>query len=238
MDDKEKKTDLPFSLDHLAKSHLGDVGSQTPGGFQIPNLFAGQSSSAMAPPGFAVSAGVQIPNIFEKKEIASPASGFQIPDLFSNNKENQGSRNAKQPDFQIPDIFGKPSADVKAKNDLPMLDPSSIDLMSALRLDSLPTTSEDPLKKVVPLMPKTKSSKDELIDQLETLNLRSNDGVECSAFGHVLCRDWTDDNRPRRKRVKVKSPILPSDIVPFKFDTPSPDDIVMKAQSRVFTRPS
>ena len=49
----------------------------------------------------------------------------------------------------------------------------------------------------------------------------------------MLCRERTIKNN-----VKYKVPFVCHKIKPFDFSTPSPDDVVLKAQEAVFRRPA
>jgi len=68
-----------------------------------------------------------------------------------------------------------------------------------------------------------------------------------SPFGRVLCKSWKPKRRKQlanamKKCHKITRPEaitnLPAQIKVFKFDQPSPDDVVRSAQSKVFKRPT
>ena len=71
-----------------------------------------------------------------------------------------------------------------------------------------------------------------------------NEKTKPSAFGYVLCRQWKENRNKALKGVKF-TPTSPAkrdhtvrsnQIQPFLFDVPSPDDIIIAAQSKVFGR--
>ncbi len=57
---------------------------------------------------------------------------------------------------------------------------------------------------------------------------------EPSGFGLVLCRRWGQGENEGRE--VLRPPKRHEKLVHFLFDSPSPDDVVLKAQSQVFKR--
>lgn len=61
--------------------------------------------------------------------------------------------------------------------------------------------------------------------EFEDLKIESNLFSEkCSPFGKILCRKW----RFSRPRILHKEGVLPPRIMRFDFNTPSPDDLILK----------
>ena len=178
-----------------------------------------------------------------KPNCVASTSGFKIPSLFGN---KEGS-------------IDTGSQSISLIKDSTSSTKPSIDLSSAIL-----TKEERALKSVSPEHGRIKSSSlDEVDKRVESsqqlissidLLITSSDNVfdeviknektKPSAFGHVLCRQWKENRNKASKSVKF-TPTSPvkrdhtgrsSQIQPFLFDVPSPDDIIIAAQSKVFGR--
>lgn len=203
-DQDKDKTNSGLSLDALAKSHLSNTQNSNQG-FQIPDLF-GQSSTAKS------------------------NEQFQIPNLFG------ASSKPKQGDFVIPDIFGQSSSVSPPKKRKEDGNKTPIDLMTALNLgkkssESVSEVSSNLAKLEVKSTSKVDKAINDFYRQLTHFSSKNNVSNESSSspFGRVMCRKWEETNlRPLDLRPKDK---ISSKITPFAFDTPSPDDVVLNAQS-------
>ena len=174
----------------------------------------------------------------------STASGFTIPSLFgecSDNTSSQSLNKLQNNNYRIPpNSFVGPN----------------IDLSSALLLkeerpqrQSVPEKEQDTQYQLVSL--KTTVSTDQLISSIDLLlsNVNTETAIKTlktdpSPLGQVLCKQWKLKGHKKVKNSEisctphVKKELIDSSrkIKPFIFDVPSPDDIIIAAQSRIFGR--
>lgn len=168
--------------------------------------------------------------------------------------------------FKIPSLFGDVSAPATCRlpfttpnvPNLNSLPGKSIDLSSALLpRDERPTKYLSAEKeKVDHIQPsssrKNIASSEQLIATIDLL-IPSRDNVDSnvqnqkktpSSLGQVLCRQWKLNKQKRYRNLKEgpDSPLKKDfaqnskRIKPFLFDVPSPDDIIIAAQSKIFGR--
>ena len=112
--------------------------------------------------------------------------------------------------------------------------------------DLIEDTSQSTVDKKTDSSQKLISSIDLLISSSDTEfdKFIKNEKTKPSPFGYVLCRKWKE-NRNKVSNNQKSIPASPvkrdpmaktKHIKPFLFDVPSPDDIIIAAQSRVFGR--
>ena len=212
------------SLDALASLHLEKSEASAGSGFSfdLDNLGLG----------------------FEKKNQTSSGSDFTAKD---GNKENFG--------VKIPSLFETSLASETTLTSITTtVKPSNvddIDLTSALlgkasliSSSSSVASSIRKSKKVVRendanLFVESRNIFDELNIMAES---RKRQNVSCSVAssqtpskaGRVVCRMW--ERRPVAVCVDRRSVKTTPTLLPFKFDSPSPDDVIKMAQSTVFKR--
>ena len=190
----------------------------------------------------------EVPSLFTPPNDQEDRGSFSLLAMAQNHLQQANGSSTTQ--ITIPDLFSLQPSTMSTPLIIPDLfsssreSSSSIDLMSALTLSpsSLSSlTSPEDSKVSIPALMKANLSETP-VEACQTLSLMLPTIPEAtaSAFGKVLCRKWP---KSRRKR-KVELLLRPQDnlleqtrsIVPFDFSTPSPDDVVRKAQSKVFNR--
>jgi len=209
-----------LSLSSLASNHLSCASANTKSGFQQGSTNSGLSLSSLA-----------------SNHLGSGNNG--APSLGSLGSSSSGGiPNSSQ--FTIPAIFGpkpvttpSPCTDKKQRDKERSVSPDvEIDLMSALNLssagqESLTQLKED-IKEEVKIVELTVPDLSRIKSDLRKRKR--------SEFSKVITRKWA--------RREVHNPVIISlptnNITVFQFTEPSPDDIVMKAQSqsKAFNRPS
>jgi len=208
-------------LSSLASNHLQSAAAGSPNAMVIPDLFGGGLTGA---------------------------GNTNSSDLSSLAKKhlNIGQSNADTvPD--VPDIFGsgKATSDEEslAANDYSPPSGSDLSLLSALKLADDVRQQQDSQKSEDSSNRKDNSkaewtsrqrshSEAFVIERISSVKAKRFSSSS-SAFGRVICRRWRDRRRPRRQ---VRSQHDGS-ITRFAFDVPSPDELVLAAQSKVFKRP-
>lgn len=225
------------------------------------NLKIGQatnlgSNSTLGPSSVSLSGTKQLPNISlstlaKEHEINKPVnvastSGFKIPTLFGNTSESIGSG------LQTSNL-------TKDLTNLTGSTKPNIDLSSAiLTKEERSSKSVSPKKDIISLAPEDKAEKSDdssqkLISSIDLLISSSdtvfdevikNERLKPSPFAQVLCRQWEEkrtkasNNRKSIPNSPLKKEYMASNrrLKPFLFDVPSPDDIIIAAQSKVFGR--
>ena len=240
-DDEKSNVGDDFSLDAIAKLHLGQTSE--------PSLNFG------AVPNWNLNV-IKLPEEEEDKNNESPLDALVKLHLEQSNAENSfrltdldfslSSTNKSSPqkddilsvkEFKIPSLFdsinkGTENSD---KNKI-----SEIDLTSALlQKSSLNKTKTKAVKL------KDKNLYIDSTNILEEFGLLLSEHSDIrrpnqirvplrpSNVASVVCRQWD------RRRVLLpvrKTSVIRNDIQPFSFDTPSPDDVVKLAQSKLFGR--
>jgi len=216
------------SLSLLASNHLSSAPSTTGLG-SCSGLSLGSLASTQIGDGNSVSSslGGTSSSGLSLSSLASShlGDGTSVPSsILSGSVQNTSQ-------FKIPAIFGvktSPPHNQKERSVSPELE---IDLMTALKLES---TGQDVLKPEEEKMEKVKTVELAVPDlsRIESeLSKRKR-----SEFSKVITRKWA--------RLAQTPPVVISlptnDIHVFQFTDPSPDDIVLKAQSqsKAFNRPS
>ena len=244
------------TLADLASSHLASQqkfgGLSTSGReFQIPDLFGTSDSkedkentNLVIPDLFGTkkSSDLVIPDIFGTSKD-SKNSDLVIPDIFGTNKDSKSS------DLVIPDLFGTQKKTSTTDLDLSSLalpNGDGLDLMSALK----PKTSEKgngPISKAK-VSTRTKADRAKERQRKIALILNSIQVIDCETANpnrltqkSTLARVLSNCDRSRiLKRKYYTHPKVSeknsTEVQEFLFDTPSPDDIVKKAQSFSFNR--
>lgn len=180
-------------------------------------------------------------NFSSGTQSVSTASGFKIPSLFGS------------PSNSIPSVLTteKTEKAVNSTNN----HRTNIDLSAALLSNdekSKNQSSQNKPKRAAkqPSSAGSKSiSNKELVDSIRLLipsgpsiDLKICGKREPSPFGKVLCKNWNRHNRPKTLTTLSASPskkyLLKNSkkIIPFMFGEPSPDDIIIAAQAKVFGR--
>ena len=213
------------------------------------NLPSGQSSvtlpSTKQLPNISLSTLAKQHETNNSVNLAS-TSGFKIPSLFGNTSEpNVSGLQANNSITKLANLTGptKPNIDLSSailtkeerfyKSFSPKKDIINLDVKRSA------DESEDSVQKLV-------SSIDLLISTTDTVfdEVIKNEKIKPSPFGHVLCRHWKEkrDKAVSDIRSNPLSPLKKDSmanhrqIKPFLFDVPSPDDIIIAAQSKVFGR--
>ena len=163
--------------------------------------------------------------------------------------------------FKIPSLFGSPSNTIasvlpteKTLN-LTNNHRTNIDLSAALLStdEKYKNQSSQNIPKLTAKQPSSGGSKSisnkELVDSItllipsgQSIDLKICGKREPSPFGKVLCKNWNSNNRLKTLTTLSASPskkyLLKNSkkIIPFMFGEPSPDDIIIAAQAKVFGR--
>lgn len=253
-----------LSLNDLAKAHLNQASKTDSSPFPstglklnlaFNDLKIGQatnlgSNSPLGPSSVSLSGTKQLPNISlstlaKEHEINKPVnvastSGFKIPTLFG-------------------ESIGSGLQTSNSTKDLTSLIKPNIDLSSAiLTKEERANKSVSPKKDIISLTPEDKAVKsdDSSQEQIASIDLLisssdtvfdeviKNERLKPSPFAQVLCRQWEEkrtkasNNQKSIPNSPLKKDYMASNrrIKPFLFDVPSPDDIIIAAQSKVFGR--
>ena len=238
-----------LSLGNLAKQHLS---TKNPPGPPLPSLGAlaqttrGPSLGALA-----------------QSHLSSP-SAPSLGQLAGNHMAASSSSTIVNQGFNIPNLFGtKPLTTSNAAPSLSALNAKkeptktiepakTIDLMQALRLAPDPTAKAEatPGENVNvnatrpdPCQAARHAIFDDLRRQQEQQGIISpSKQSRLSALGQVLCRERKATTFRRKMPSRITTTrTAEKDMkatVAFDFSTPSPDDVVLKAQSVVFRRPN
>ena len=214
----------------------------------IPDLFGTKKSSDLVIPDIfgtskdSKNSDLVIPDIFGTNKD-SKSSDLVIPDIFGTNKDSKSS------DLVIPDLFGTQKKTSTTDLDLSSLalpNGDGLDLMSALK----PKTSEKgngPISKAK-VSTRTKADRAKERQRKIALILNSIQVIDCETANpnrltqkSTLARVLSKCDRSRiLKRKYYTHPKVSeknsTEVQEFLFDTPSPDDIVKKAQSFSFNR--
>jgi len=201
-----------LSLNALASTHLS--GSSVP--------------SESKPPGLSL-------NSLANTHLASGSAGLTSLGSFSTSNSSSSSSTSQK--FTIPAIFGPKNSPpvitggISAHKERSVSPEVEIDLMSALKLGAGGQevledmkTEEVEVIKVELVVPDISRINSELRKRKR------------SAFSKVITRKWARSDIPTKVIIR-----LPTNNIPvFQFDQPSPDDVVLKAQSqsKAFNRPS
>jgi len=231
---------LNLDFNNLKLGQATNLGSNSPLGQSLVSL-----SSTKQLPNISLSALAKEHEVNKSVNVAS-TSGFKIPALFGNTSESIG--------------LGLQATNLT--KDLSNLTDSSkpnIDLSSAiLTKEERSNKSVSPKKDIISLAAENKAVKSddsnrELISSIDLLISSSdtvfdevikNERLKPSPFGQVLCRQW-EEKRAKVSKDKKSIPNSPlkkdymasnKRIKSFLFDVPSPDDIIIAAQSKVFGR--
>ena len=163
--------------------------------------------------------------------------------------------------FKIPSLFGSPSNTIasvlpteKTLN-LTNNHRTNIDLSAALLStdEKYKNQSSQNIPKLTAKQPSSGGSKSisnkELVDSIrllipsgQSIDLKICGKREPSPFGKVLCKNWNCNNRLKILTTLSASPskkyLLKNSkkVIPFMFGEPSPDDIIIAAQAKVFGR--
>jgi len=214
-----------ISLSSLATDHLvSESMTMKLGSFNSSNSMAVPFEQAPRPTGFTV-------NSLTPQNLTSTSSskqGLSLGSLASNHLSSNSTSAtlASSSQFKIPAIFGPKVStgsveiyQLRARSASPE---AEIDLMAALQLSSV-------VQEVAEEVEKPCAAKKIVLSVPDLLELKSNlRKRKKSPFSQVLTRKWA-----RTNPFKQISIILPSsDVQLFRFDIPSPDDIVLNAQSQ------
>jgi len=221
-----------ISLSSLATDHLSESMTTNPQSINFSNHMSVSSDHAPRPSGFTL-------NSLTPQHLTSTLSsepGLSLGSLASNHLSSNSTSASMvgSSQFKIPALFGPKVSMGTYKNHQQRARSASpeseIDLMAALQLGSVvqevAEEIEEPCvaKKIVLSVP-------DLFKLKSNLRKRKK-----SPFSQALTRKWA-----RTIPFRQLSIILPSsDVQLFQFDIPSPDDIVLKAQSqsKAFNRSS
>ena len=219
------------SLGALASNHLSGPQAARPSlGALASNHLSGSSA-----PSESQALGLSLGSL-ATTHLAAGSSGLTTSSLGSFPKASvDSSLSSTSQQFTIPAIFGAKTCPPTIKGGLPKERSASpeveIDLMSALKLgaggqDILEETktAEVEVVKVELVVPDISRISSELRKRKR------------SAFSKVITRKWARSDPP----IKVVIRLPTNNISVFQFDEPSPDEIVLKAQSqsKAFNRPS
>ena len=227
---------IKMDLNSLAAQHLGQLSSNTDTGIQIPDLFNCQG------PG-TDSKSSNIPDIFGSADSDKPGTTLEIPDIF---QSESACQEPSLPDFSNVDLTSR--APGPSLEQLSLSSPNkrtngdgAIDLMRALTLSQsvqiqkAKTDMNSSGKQV--MIPDMVSSFRVLVKlpAEKTIGRKS----QPSFGGRVITRRWI--KRPRLVMSDMTAQgyrrfVASEKVQPFDFSTPSPDDIVLKAQAQVFRR--
>ena len=176
----------------------------------------------------------------------STSTGFKIPSLFG--QQNQLPDTSTKKNISTPNPLSGAQIDLSAalllkdrqiKQQLPENDSTILKLSE---LSKGRNATADQLLASIDILLSTDSSSD-------YSNIK-NQKRKPSPFGHVLCRKWKQNHTSTLsgslfkdlcsispiKNYPTKSPSRSKSIKPFRFDAPSPDDVIAAAQSKVFGR--
>lgn len=215
------------SLGALASNHLCESQASRPtlGALASNHLSSSSAPSESKAPGLSLSS-------LATSHLAAGSSGLATTSLVSFPKAStdSSSSNTSQ-QFTIPAIFGPktcPHTIPKERSASPEVE---IDLMSALKLGAAgqdileeTKTAEVQVVKAELIVPDISRISSELRKRKR------------SAFSKVITRKWARSDPPTKVTIR-----LPTNNIPvFQFGEPSPDEIVLKAQSqsKAFNRPS
>ena len=221
-----------------------------------PTNLGSSSNSLFGQSSISLSDTKQLPNVSlsalaKEHETKKPvdvatASGFKIPSLFGNTDNSIGSgsqHNSSTKDLIDSSGLTKPNIDLSSA----LLTKEERSSKSASpKGDLIEDTSQSTVDKRTDSSQKLISSIDLLISSSDTEfdKFIKNEKTKPSPFGYVLCRKWKEN----RNKVSINNKSIPASpvkrdpmaktkqIKPFLFDVPSPDDIIIAAQSRVFGR--
>ena len=177
-------------------------------------------------------------NFSSGTQSVSTASGFKIPSLFGS------------PSNSIPSVLSTEKAVNSTNNHRTNIDLSAALLSNDKNSKNQSSQNKPKLAAKQPSSAGSKSiSNKELVDSIRLLipsgssiDLKICGKREPSPFGKVLCKNWNCNNRlktlttlsasPSKKYLSKNS----KKIIPFMFGEPSPDDIIIAAQAKVFGR--
>ena len=177
-------------------------------------------------------------NFSSGTQSVSTASGFKIPSLFGS------------PSNSIPSVLSTEKAVNSTNNHRTNIDLSAALLSNDEKSKNQSSQNKPKLAAKQPSSAGSKSiSNKELVDSIRLLipsgpsiDLKICGKSEPSPFGKVLCKNWNCNNRLKTLTTLSASPskkyLLKNSkkIIPFMFGEPSPDDIIIAAQTKVFGR--
>ena len=177
-------------------------------------------------------------NFSSGTQSVSTASGFKIPSLFGS------------PSNSIPSVVSTEKAVNSTSNHRTNIDLSAALLSNDKNSKNQSSQNKPKLAAKQPSSAGSKSiSNKELVDSIRLLipsgpsiDLKICGKSEPSPFGKVLCKNWNCNNRLKTLTTLSASPskkyLLKNSkkIIPFMFGEPSPDDIIIAAQTKVFGR--
>ena len=177
-------------------------------------------------------------NFSSGTQSVSTASGFKIPSLFGS------------PSNSIPSVLSTEKAVNSTNNHRTNIDLSAALLSNDKNSKNQSSQNKPKLAAKQPSSAGSKSiSNKELVDSIRLL-IPSGQSIdfkicgkrEPSPFGKVLCKNWNCNNRlktlPKLSASPSKKYLFRNSqkIIPFMFGEPSPDDIIIAAQAKVFGR--
>ena len=177
-------------------------------------------------------------NFSSGTQSVSTASGFKIPSLFGS------------PSNSIPSVLSTEKAVNSTNNHRTNIDLSAALLSNDKNSKNQSSQNKPKLAAKQPSSAGSKSiSNKELVDSIRLLipsgpsiDLKICGKSEPSPFGKVLCKNWNCNNRLKTLTTLSASPSKKyrlknsKKIIPFMFGEPSPDDIIIAAQAKVFGR--
>ncbi len=241
----KKAAEVPtLSLGALAKDHL-EGGKAAGGGghnFQIPDLFG----SAPSP--------------------SEDASQFHIPPVFgpAATSESEGAKKGGMQEFIIPDVFGEARVEIGEESSAPIDLMRALNLAEEEEEEKRRNLSAGgPTASGRRRRPREDDWQDNQVERAEFDFFRDllprlagvvddvkSGACACtcasaSSFGRVVCRRWREeDGYPLRAKLRPPASASasasvrpPHGIAPFRFDVPSPDDVVLAAQGEALGRP-
>ena len=180
-------------------------------------------------------------NFSSGTQSVSTASGFKIPSLFGS------------PSNSIPSVLSTEKTEIAVNSTNNHR--TNIDLSAALLSNDEKSKNQSSQNKpkLAAKQPSSAGSKSisnkELVDSIRLLipsgpsiDLKICGKREPSPFGKVLCKNWNCSKRLKTLTTLSASPskkyLLKNSkkIIPFMFGEPSPDDIIIAAQAKVFGR--